>query len=95
MTRLHRLRRERGLSTRQLGTLLGCQAETVRRWDHGLAFPQGRYRANLEAILGAPVAELLAPEMRSGADQGSTPPEKSRRRPAKDAQKVFVTHDEV
>ncbi len=91
---LRRIRQQRGYALRPLSKVLGCSHEAVRLWETRGITPHKRHHAMLEAVLGQPLSVLLAEDVKSGADQGSTPPE-SPARPAKDAQKVFVTHDEV
>lgn len=66
-TRLRRIRGEHGYSSRRLGALLGCSGEAVRGWELGWHRPHRRYVKRLEAFLGTPLDELLAPEDRNDA----------------------------
>ena len=66
--RLRSVRRQRGYSLRRLGPILGCSYETIREWEHGVHRPHPRYVARLEAVLGAKLDYLLAPDSADGPD---------------------------
>lgn len=62
---LHELRKRRGLSQFQLGTLVGVSDKAVSKWENGSAKPQSHTLFKLADVLGVTVDELLACKYRS------------------------------
>lgn len=59
--RLHRLRMARGLTQSQLANGLGISKPSIWAWEHGKAQPKADRMAELAALLGVDMAELLGP----------------------------------
>ena len=62
---LHELRKRRGLSQYQLGTLVGVSDKAVSKWENGSAKPQSHTLFKLSVVLEVSVDELLACKYRS------------------------------
>ena len=57
---LHQLRKERGYTRRELGTMLGVTGKTVAKWETGTAVPQSEILPQLSVVLGCTREELLS-----------------------------------
>lgn len=57
--RIGTLRRQRGLSQKQLGGQLGVVIETISRWENGHTVPRGRMLRRIAAALDVPIHDLF------------------------------------
>jgi DNA-binding XRE family transcriptional regulator len=67
--RLHRLRKERGLSLSRIATQLGVSKPTVWAWEQGKARPVETRIDALADVLGVERIELMAGTQRHGLDE--------------------------
>jgi DNA-binding transcriptional regulator YiaG len=67
--RLHRLRKERGLSLSRIATQLGVSKPTVWAWEQGKARPVAERIDALAEVLGVERIELMAGGARHGLDE--------------------------
>lgn len=68
-TLLHRLRLERGYSTRALAAEVGVSGPTIHHIEHGRRpTPHPRTCAALERVMGLPLDVLLMPDTTNAAD---------------------------
>ena len=65
-----RLRRERGMTQRQLAQCLSVTDKAVSKWERGLGCPDVSLLPGLSAALGVELTALLAGELSDGADAG-------------------------
>lgn len=65
-----RLRRERGLTQRELADRLGVTAKAVSKWETGMGCPDVSLLARLAEELGADLAALLSGRMPPGEESG-------------------------
>lgn len=65
-----RLRRERGLTQRELSDRLGVTAKAVSKWETGMGCPDVSLLARLAEELGADLAALLSGRMPPGEESG-------------------------
>lgn len=63
---LLRLRKERGLTQKQLADLIQRRENDVQRWERGQNVPDPRGLDQLAAGLSVPVADLLSAAVRAG-----------------------------
>ena len=66
--KLHRLRREKGMSQEALAGKLGVSRQAVSRWERGTARPDTANLARLAQVLGVALGDFL-----SGAGHPSPP----------------------
>lgn len=57
--RIYELRKEKGLSQKELGALIGVSNKAVSKWETGASAPKTETIINLAAVLGVTAEELL------------------------------------
>lgn len=75
------LRREKGMTQKELASLLGVSDKAVSKWERGESYPEVTLFPALGAILGVTADELMAGERRA---QSSTEPSEPIRAPQQD-----------
>ena len=56
---LAQLRRERGMTQRELAAKIGCYAKDVSRWENGVRTPGAESLAKLAAALGCTSDDII------------------------------------
>lgn len=67
---IQQLRKERGYTKRELGTMLGVKGRTVSKWENGAAAPQEELLSQLSTALGCTREELLSGSRRENKSAG-------------------------
>ncbi len=62
------LRKEKGLTQKQLAEALNVTDKAVSKWERGLSFPDISMLEPISEVLGISIMELLAGEIREGDD---------------------------
>ena len=62
------LRKEKGLTQRQLADALNVTDKAVSKWERGLSFPDISMLEPISELLGVSIMEILAGERQSGED---------------------------
>ncbi|MBO4579088.1 MAG: helix-turn-helix transcriptional regulator [Clostridiales bacterium] len=62
------LRKEKGLTQKQLADALNVTDKAVSKWERGLSFPDISMLEPISELLGVSIMEILAGERQSGED---------------------------
>lgn len=66
------LRREKGMTQKELADMLNITDKAVSKWERGLALPDTAAIPKLAEIFGVPVEELISAKASSGAQRRGT-----------------------
>lgn len=67
---LYDLRREKGLTQKQLADLMGLSDKTISKWERGLGCPDVSLLGELSRILGVHIEQILAGDLAPKAPDG-------------------------